>query len=52
LITLSPDFYISQQQVPSAMWQLFIAALYFTSVMLYFSGPSGLLILALLSVEN
>jgi hypothetical protein len=51
-ITLFPDFYTSQQQVSSVVWQLYKVAPYFTSVLIYFSGPSESLMPALLSVEN
>jgi hypothetical protein len=49
---LFPDFYASQQQVSSVEWQLYKVAPYFTSVLIYFSGPLESLMTAQLSVEN
>jgi hypothetical protein len=46
------EFSVGFQQVSSAVWQLQKVAPYFTSVLLYFFGPSGSLMPALLSVEN
>jgi hypothetical protein len=52
VIPLFSDFYTSQEQVSSAVWQLLKVAPYFTSVLLYFSGPSVSLMPALLSGES
>jgi hypothetical protein len=47
-----PDIYTLQQQVSSAVWQPSKVAPYFTSLLLYFSGPLGSLSPVLLSVKN